>query len=135
MTPDNRRRIGTLLIWLGVLVWAPFLASVTTGDEISIFPFLALHLTGVLGGWWLRWSADRIEGVERSTDTRGRRRKIASRILIYLGVLAWAPYFYLTRVLGQDTNIAPFLAVHLTGVLPGLVLRLSVEWERFAKRG
>jgi len=135
MTPNNRRTIGTILIWLGALVWAPFLASITSGQEVSIFPFLALHLAGVLAGWWLRASADRMEGIDRAKDTHGRRRKIASRILIYLGVLAWAPYFYLDRVLGQETNIAPFLAAHLTGVLSGVALRLSVEWERLAKRG
>jgi hypothetical protein len=123
------------LIWLGVLVWIPFLALITSNQTVSIFPFLAAHLTGVLGGWRLRASADQMEGIDRSADTRGRRRKLASRILIYLGVLAWAPYFYLTRVLGEDTNIAPYLATHLTGVLSGVGLRLSVEWERLAKRG
>ena len=135
MTPNKRRAVGTILIWLGVLVWAPFLASIASGQDLSIFPFLAAHLAGVLSGWWLRSSADRLEGIDRGKDTRGRRRKIASRILIYLGVLAWAPYFYLTRVLGQETNIGPFLAAHLTGVLGGAALRLSVEWERLAKRG
>ncbi len=135
MTPSNRRTIGTILIWLGVLVWVPFLALIPLGQAVSIFPFLAAHLAGVLGGWRLRASADRLEGIERAKDMRGRRRKIASRILIYLGVLAWAPYFYLDRVLGQETNIAPFLTAHLTGVLSGLALRLSVEWERFARRG
>jgi hypothetical protein len=123
------------LIGVGVLVWAPFLAMVSSGQEVSIFPFLAAHLAGVLGGWWLRASADNLEGIDRSKDTHGRRRKIASRILIYLGVLAWAPYLYLTRVLEQETSIAPFLAAHLSGVLPGLALRLSVEWERLARRG
>ncbi len=135
MTPHNRRTVGTILIWLGVLVWLPFLVSITSGQNLAIFPFLAAHLAGVLGGWWLRASADRMEGIDRGKDTRGRRRKIASRILIYLGVLAWAPYFYLTRALGQETSIAPFLAAHLTGVLGGLALRLSVEWERIARRG
>ena len=135
MTPNNRRTVGTILIWLGVLVWAPFLASVAAGQEVPIFPFLAAHLAGVLAGWWLRSSADRMEGVHQVESMRGRRRKIASRILIYLGVLAWAPYLYLTQVLGQETNITPFLAVHLTGVLSGVALRLSVEWERFARRG
>jgi uncharacterized membrane protein YjjB (DUF3815 family) len=65
-----------------------------------------------------------------ATSTRGRRRKIASRILIYLGVLAWAPYLYLERIQGLDVEIGPFLAAHLTGVLSGVTLRLSVEWDR-----
>jgi hypothetical protein len=131
MSANTRRSIGTVLIWLGVLVWAPFLAAVTTKQAVSIFPFLAAHLTGVLGGWWLRRTADRIEGIDRGSSPQGRRRKIASRILIYLGVLAWAPYLYIERILGQDAEIGPFLAAHLTGVLGGVALRLSVEWERW----
>ena len=62
---------------------------------------------------------------------RWRRRKIASRILIYLGVLAWVPYLYFERILALDVEIGPFLAVHLVGVLSGVTLRLSVEWERW----
>ncbi|HLF27113.1 MAG TPA: hypothetical protein VJG32_12310 [Anaerolineae bacterium] len=134
MTSKNRRTLGTVLIWIGVLVWVPFLASVTSGQELSIIPFLAAHLTGVLSGWWLRSSADRLEGIDPSRDMHGRRRKLVSRILIYLGVLAWAPYLYLERILGEDVNIAPFLAAHLTGVLGGVGLRLSVEWGRLTRR-
>lgn len=130
MRPENRRRLGTILIWAGVLAWAPFLAAVTAKQPVSIVPFLIAHLSGVLGGWWLRRSADRAEGLDRSGDTHGQRRKVASRILIYLGVLAWAPYLYLERILGQDVEIGPFLAVHLTGVLSGVALRLSVAWSR-----
>jgi uncharacterized membrane protein len=130
MSADNRRTVGTILIWLGVLAWAPFLAAVAGGQSVSILPFLAAHLTGVLGGWWLRRSADRLENIDRAGDVHGQRRKTASRILIYLGILAWAPYLYLDRLLGQDLEIGPFLAVHLTGVLSGVALRLSVEWTR-----
>ena len=106
----RRRTWGTLLIWLGVFAWAPFLILLVNGQQVSIFPFLAAHLAGVLGGAWLRASADRMEGLNRAQDRQGQRRKIASRVLIYLGVLAWAPYFYLERVIGQDVDIFPFLA-------------------------
>lgn len=134
MTATHRRTWGTILIWLGVFAWAPFLILITSGQEVSIFPFLAAHLTGVLGGAWLRASADRMEGLDRVQNRQGWRRKIASRILIYLGVLAWAPYFYLERVLGQDVDIFPFLAAHLTGVLSGAALRASVELGRLTRR-
>lgn len=50
--------------------------------------------------------------------------------MIYLGVLAWAPYFYLQRFAGQEVEVAPFLAAHLTGVLGGAALRASVELDR-----
>jgi hypothetical protein len=131
MQAAMRRTLGTVLIWLGVLAWAPFLGLVSTGREVPILPFLAAHLTGVLGGWWLRNSANRLEGRVSATTTRGRRRKMASRILIYLGVLVWAPYLYLERILVLDVEIGPFLAAHLMGVLSGVALRLSVEWERW----
>ncbi len=129
MPPLNRRTLGTILIWLGVLAWAPFIALAASDRPVSILPFLAVHLTGVLGGAWLRSSADRVEGAIKVEN--GRRRRIVSRIMIYLGVLAWAPYFYFEKVLGQDMEIGPFLVAHLTGVLGGAALRASVELDRF----
>jgi hypothetical protein len=134
MSASKRRTIGTIIIWLGVAAWLPFILLTINKQPVSIFPFLALHLSGVLGGWWLRQSADRIDGLVQPNSTQGRRRKIASRILIYLGVLAWAPYLYLSKIVGVETSIGPFLAMHLTGVLSGVALRLSVEWDRLAKR-
>ena len=125
----NRRALGALLIWLGVLAWAPFLVLIANDQPVPIFPFLAAHLAGVLGGAWLRSSADRAQGVNQVEH--GQRRRIISKIMIYLGVLAWVPYFYLDKVLGQDVQIGPFLAAHLTGVLGGAALRASVELDRF----
>jgi hypothetical protein len=132
--PEQRRRWGGVLITFGVLAWLPFLALVAAGRAVSILPFLAAHLAGVLGGWWLRNSADRLQGLAPTQTVPGRRRRLISRILIILGVLAWAPYFYLRRVAGQDVAIGPFLAAHLTGVLGGVALRVSVEVERLAKK-
>ena len=130
MTASKRRTIGTIIIWLGVAAWLPFFLLVANRQSVSIFPFLALHLSGVLGGWWLRQSADRMDGIDSAQSTKGRKRKIASRVLIYLGVLAWAPYFYLDKIAGIETAIGPFLALHLTGVLSGVALRVSVMLER-----
>lgn len=134
MSPEQRRTVGTVLVWLGVLAWAPFFVLVAYEQAISIFPFLGAHLAGVLGGAWLRNSADKMEGLNKTQMTHGRRRRIVSTVMIYLGVLVWAPYFYLDKILGQDTLITPFLAVHLTGVLGGVALRASVELERFMPR-
>ena len=44
------------------------------------------------------------------------------RILIWIGVLAWAPYFFLNYTSGTHVPIAPFLTVHLIGVLGGSAL-------------
>jgi uncharacterized membrane protein YjjB (DUF3815 family) len=103
------------------------------GRPVSIVPFLAAHLVGVLGGLWLRSSADGLEGLDKAQETFGARRRLVSKIMIYLGVLAWAPYFYIDRVLGQEVVITPFLAAHLTGVLGGAAVRASVEVERITR--
>jgi hypothetical protein len=132
MTPQRRRTLGLVLIVVGVLAWAPFVYLVANGRLVSIFPFLIAHLAGVLSGEWLRSSANQMEGLTPSVQ--GRKRRIVSTVMIYLGVLAWAPYFYLDKVIGQDLQMGPFLAAHLTGVLGGGVLRASVELERFVQR-
>ncbi len=112
MTSTNQRALGNVLIWIGVLAWVPFLVLVGTSQQVSIFPFLGGHLLGVLVGGWLRKNADRLEGLDRFESQQGRRRKLISKVMIYLGVLAWAPYFYVEKVLGQDLAIGPFLAIH-----------------------
>ncbi|WP_322798827.1 hypothetical protein, partial [Thermoflexus sp.] len=109
--------------------WAPFLTAMAMGEDWPFLPFLAAHLTGVLGGWRLRARAAAMEGIQPAPEI-GPRRRLLSRLFIYLGVLAWGPYFYQTRVLGNEVEISPYLAAHLTGVLSGVALRLSVEIER-----
>lgn len=134
ISTDRRRTAGWALIVIGVLAWAPFLVMAAGGRRPSIIPFLAAHLLGVLVGGWLRASADRLDGIETKIGARGRKRRIVSRILIYLGVLAWAPYFYLENVAGQDMEVAPFLAAHLAGVVGGAILRASVELDKYISR-
>ncbi len=134
MTTDRRRTLGQLLIWGGVLAWVPFLVLLANGRGPSLLPFLAAHLAGVLGGAWLRRSADALEGLTPGKDQFGRRRKIASTVMIYLGVLAWAPYFYLDKFMQVETLVTPFLAAHLTGVLGGAALRASVELQRLGHK-
>jgi hypothetical protein len=116
---------GSVLIILGVLAWAPFFYLLSTGNDPSIFPFLAAHLTGVLSGGWLR-----SRGAASNAKDESRNLRLTSTVLIYLGVLAWAPYFYLTRVAGLEMAIAPFLATHLTGVLGGLGLRVYIDMRK-----
>jgi len=131
MTPAHQRLLGAILIGLGISAWAPFLVLIGLGRPVSIFPFLGVHLAGVLSGAWLRNNANQKEGLSQGQTAPGRKRRIASIVLIYLGVLAWAPYFYLDKFLNLDTPVAPFLVAHLTGVLGGAALRASAEMERF----
>jgi hypothetical protein len=49
------------------------------------------------------------------------------RILILLGVLAWAPYALLRYLLELEVPLWPFLTVHLLGVVPGSILS---RWEQ-----
>jgi hypothetical protein len=53
------------------------------------------------------------------------RRRIGT-LLLWIGVLAWVPYAVLKYGAGRSVSAAPFLAVHLLGVIPGLALR---RWE------
>lgn len=52
------------------------------------------------------------------------------RILIILGVFAWAPYLYQTEILETPVAMGPYLAAHLTGVLGGIALLASVPLGR-----
>ena len=133
LTDSRRRELGTALIWIGVLAWIPYFFLLENDRAPSLLLFLALHLAGVLGGSWLRSSAHR--DAEHQVATRGRWRQPVSRVLIYLGVMAWGPYFYLERILHQEVAIDPFLAAHLTGVLGGAALRVSIELDRIKTRG
>lgn len=115
----TRKKIGNILTLLGVLAWVPFLYLIAMGQEPSIFPFLIVHLSGVLIGSQLRRSA---------SPSRGKlsRRQLTGRILIVIGVFAWAPYLYQKEILGQSIEITPYLTVHLIGVLGGIALMLSL---------
>lgn len=124
----SRKQAGNVLIGIGVLAWLPYFYLLAGGSRPSFLPFLAVHLAGVLSGGWLRTKD------QASEPQKGALRKTIARILIVLGVLAWAPYFYLTRIQGVDQAIGPFLAAHLTGVLGGSAVRLSIEVERLLKR-
>lgn len=114
----SKETTGRILIWLGVLAWVPYLVIVLSGNHVSIFPFLAVHLVGVIGGVRLRGR----RSTERQTLNPGLRR--ISWTLIYLGVLAWAPYIYQINFLGYEISITPYLVAHLTGILGGGLLRL-----------
>ena len=49
-------------------------------------------------------------------------RQTLGRYLIWIGVLAWVPYFFLNYVSGLHVPMVPFLTVHLIGVLGGSLL-------------
>ena len=116
-----RYRLGTLLVWLGVLTWAPFIFLRAVGEKPAFLLFLPFHLLGVIGGARLRSTARRQLGLglpkKQSLHTAGH-------ILILLGISVWVPYLYTKMVLGQPVEVMNYLPFHLTGVLSGVFLHL-----------
>lgn len=49
-----RYRAGIALIWIGVLIWLPFILLRANGLKPLLFWFLPFHLIGVIGGSRLR---------------------------------------------------------------------------------
>ncbi len=122
----TRGLLGTVFSILGVLAWATFIIGRTMGGDPPFFVFLPLHLTGVLGGILLR------RGAPRNRVARSRR---FGNYLIYAGVSAWIPYFTI-EALGNEPLLLPFLIPHLSGVIPGVILRYLEDirrlWARIA---
>ena len=125
----TRGHLGTALSILGVLAWAPFIAGRALGGDPPFLAFLPAHLAGVLGGAWLR------RGTPMSHVARTRR---IGNYFIYAGVSAWIPYFTI-EALGREPLLLPFLIPHLSGVVPGVILRYWEDigrlWERVAGIG
>ena len=116
----SRKEIGTIIIYLGVFVWIPYFLLLFSGREVSMIPYLTLHLLGIFGGAKVRGK------IAKETMLFGNRRRKISRILIYIGILAWLPYYYLEGITGLEVDITPFLFVHLSGIMGGVLLQASV---------
>ena len=114
-----RYHLGTVMIWLGVLTWLPFIVLRIAGGKPSLFLFLPVHLMGVVGGSRLRsWARKEMSVpiVKKSLlQTLGHGS-------IFVGVLVWAPYFYLKAIAHQPVDVMNYLPYHLTGVLGGIAL-------------
>ena len=115
----RRYRLGNVVIWLGVLTWVPFIILWIAGEKPPIFWYLPFHLIGVIGGSRLCTYARKEMGAP--PPQKGRLRVIGHG-LIYIGVLVWAPYFYLRLSTQAAVNVLNFLPYHLTGVLGGITL-------------
>jgi hypothetical protein len=128
-----RHRLGTILVWMGVFTWAPFIFLRAIGERPSFLLFLPFHLFGVIGGSRLRSVARKELGL---IPPKKNILRIAGHGMILLGILVWAPYLYLKLVLGQSVEVMDYLPFHLTGVLGGVFLHISsYVTERYSKRG
>ena len=56
-----------------------------------------------------------------------------ARLFLTIGALAWIPYMIAKYLLHHDVDMAPYLAVHLFGVIPGTLLRRGPETLRWIK--
>jgi hypothetical protein len=126
-----RYRLGTILVWLGVFAWAPFIFLRAIGERPSFLVFLPIHLLGVIGGSRLRSVAQKELGLAAPKKSL---LHIAGHLMILIGILVWAPYLYLKLVLEQPVEAMNFLPFHLIGVLGGVLLHLlSYIKQRRAK--
>jgi len=124
-----RYRLGTILVWLGVLTWAPFIFLRAVGEKPAFLLFLPFHLLGVIGGSRLRAMARKELGV---TPPKKNILHRTGHILILLGISVWAPYLYSKLVMGQPVEVMSYLPFHLTGVLGGVSLHvLSYVIDRY----
>ena len=119
-SPDLFRfRLGTALIWVGLLAWVPFIVLHLAGGDPPLLWFLPFHLIGVVGGSRLRSTARKELGADAP---KTNFLHTLGKILIFIGVFVWVPYFYLKLVAQVPVDMARFLPFHLGGVLVGLTL-------------
>lgn len=79
-----RYRLGSVFIWLGVLVWAPFILLRIMDEQPSMSLYLPLHLLGVVGGSRLRTFARKELGMPKPQKTR---LQLPGHGLIWSGIL------------------------------------------------
>ncbi|HSL44140.1 MAG TPA: hypothetical protein VK897_11955 [Anaerolineales bacterium] len=127
-----RYRLGTILVWLGVFTWLPFIFLRAVGEKPPFLYFLPFHLIGVVGGSRIRAVARKDLGMQ---PPKKSMLLLAGHLMIFLGILVWAPYLYLKLVMGQSVEVMTYLPYHLTGVLGGVSLHiLSYLTERYKRR-
>ncbi len=98
----TRYRLGTMMIWLGVLIWLPFILLRAIGERPIFLWFLPFHLAGVIGGSRIRSLARKEMGLAPSKKNLLR---IAGHGMIFLGILVWVPYLYFKLVIEVEKKI------------------------------
>ena len=116
-----RYRLGTALIWLGVLTWVPFIILQIMGEYQSIFWFLPFHLIGVVGGSRLKAAARREMGAQPPKKTQIRT---IGHILVITGIMVWVVYFSLKLGFHTPVEVGQFLPYHLAAMLSGIAILL-----------
>jgi len=129
--PYQLQKYGTILIWIGVLVWVPYLALRIFGENPSMWAYLPFHLAGVIGGARMRTSARQKMGIPKE-KRRGYKR--VAHWLVVASILVWLPYYAL-KLAGQPVALNAFLTVHLVGIFSGTgLMAVGGTLEYFRKR-
>ncbi len=133
------RVMGNVLIASGGL--AISLASTLTrfglGAWLSFGELIAALL--IYAGFILASKPAAVEEMSAQTSSafvkKGPMKKSTlGRILLFLGGVAWIPYFAL-KWSGAEVEMLPFLIAHLCGVVPGAILAPSdTIWSRLVRR-
>ena len=124
-------RYGTILLWLGVLVWAPFFALRIMGENPSLWAYLPFHLAGVIGGARMRTAARQKLGLSKEKRSGYKR---AAHWIVIASVLVWIPYYAL-KLIGQPAALNLFLTAHLVLIFTGTgMMAVGGAFEYFRKR-
>ena len=116
--PNKLLKFGTIFIIIGVLVWIPYFVLRINGGSPSLLVYLPFHLLGVIGGARMRKTANEQLGIP--IEKRRGYKRIA-HYLVIASLLVWIPYYAL-KFSGRPVELAPFLTVHLVGILGGIGL-------------
>jgi hypothetical protein len=116
--PHHLHKFGTILLWTGVLVWAPYIALRIAGGNPSLWLFLPFHLAGVIGGSRLRLAANQQLGKPKEKRTGFKR---VAHLVVIASILVWIPYYAL-KLTGRPVELAPWLVIHLMGMFSGIGL-------------
>lgn len=130
-TAAKRHRLGTALLWLGVLVWLPYLAVRIGGGRPSFIWYLPFHLAGVITGSRMRTQARKALGIPPPKKTL--LSQLGHRIT-YAAILVWVPYLYLKLIARQPTDVVDYLPYHLAGLLVGNIL-LAINYLKTRGKG
>jgi len=121
MTIEQKAKYSQMFFLLGLVAWFPYIFARAIQAEVSVIPFLGVHLIGVFGGIFFRQKSE--NNANKPSEKKLFLRRV-STILLLLGVSVWGVYFGLKFFTGIEREVTPFLIAHLSGVLSGAGIKV-----------